>query len=409
MLNRRQLMAGAAALAGTQVSRAAIAQPAPIRIGILSVKSGALATGGRQMEDGFQLFLKERGNVIAGRTIELYVADTGGQPALAKTRAQELVQRSNVHMIVGPVAAFEALAINDYLAEAQIPFICSSAAAEDLTQRKLNPWFVRTSSTSAQPCHPLGEYAAKELGYKKVITIADDFAFGQEQTAGFQRVFEANGGSVANKLWAPLNAADYGSYISQISGVDAVFAAFSGANGLRFLRQYNEYGLKGRIPVISAMTTVDEGVLHTMGDEALGIVSAGWYSAGLDTPHNKSFVEQLRKVTGVDPGFYSVGAYSAGLALEAALKSVGGKAEDKQGLIAALKKAEVMSDPRGPWKFDQYGNPIQNIYIRKVERKDGRLVNTVIKTYEQVSQFWTYSPERFLAEPVYSRNNPTKI
>ncbi len=111
-----------------------------------------------------------------------------------------------------------------------------------------------------------------------------------------------------------------------------MFAAFSGANGLRFLRQYNEYGLKGRIPVISAMTTVDEGVLHTMGDEALGIVSAGWYSAGLDIPHNNSFVEQLRKVTGVDPGFYSVGAYSAGLALEAALKSVGGKAEDKQGL-----------------------------------------------------------------------------
>lgn len=409
MLNRRQVLAGTAALAGSQLAMPALAQSTPIRIGMLSVKSGALATGGRQMEDGFQLFLKQRNNTIAGRAVEFIVADTGGQPALAKTRAQELVQRSNVHMVVGPVAAFEALAINDYLAEAQIPFICSSAAAEDLTQRKLNPWFVRTSSTSAQPCHPLADYAAKELGYKKIITIADDFAFGQEQTAGFQRVFEASGGSITNKLWAPLNAADYGSYISQISGVDAVFAAFSGANGLRFLRQYNEYGLNGQIPVISAMTTVDEGVLHTMGDEALGIISAGWYSAGIDTPHNKSFVEQLRKVTGVDPGFYSVGAYSAGLALEAALKSIDGKVENKQGLIAALKKAEIANDPRGPWKFDQYGNPIENIYIRKVERKDNRLVNTVIKTYDQVSQFWTYQPERFLAEPVYSRNNPTKI
>ncbi|CDZ55199.1 ABC transporter substrate-binding protein [Neorhizobium galegae] len=409
MLNRRQVLAGTAALAGSQLALPALAQSTPIRIGMLSVKSGALATGGRQMEDGFQLFLKQRNNTIAGRAVEFIVADTGGQPALAKTRAQELVQRSNVQMVVGPVAAFEALAINDYLAEAQIPFICSSAAAEDLTQRKLNPWFVRTSSTSAQPCHPLADYAAKELGYKKIITIADDFAFGQEQTAGFQRVFEASGGSITNKLWAPLNAADYGSYISQISGVDAVFAAFSGANGLRFLRQYNEYGLKGQIPVISAMTTVDEGVLHTMGDEALGIISAGWYSAGIDTPHNKSFVEQLRKVTGVDPGFYSVGAYSAGLALEAALKSIDGKVENKQGLIAALKKAEIANDPRGPWKFDQYGNPIENIYIRKVERKDNRLVNTVIKTYDQVSQFWTYQPERFLAEPVYSRNNPTKI
>ncbi|UXN66636.1 ABC transporter substrate-binding protein (plasmid) [Phyllobacterium sp. A18/5-2] len=409
MLNRRQVLAGTAALATAQLALPAKAQAAPIRIGMLSCKSGALASGGRQMEDGFTLFLKERNNTIAGRPVDFIVADTGGQPALAKTRAQELVQRSNVHIIVGPVAAFEALAINDYLAEANVPFLCSSAAAEDLTQRKLNPWFVRTSSTSAQPCHPLGDYAAKELGYKNVITIADDFAFGQEQTAGFQRVFEAGGGAISSKLWAPLNAADYGSYISQISGVDAVFAAFAGANGLRFLRQYNEYGMKDQIPVISAMTTVDEGVLHSMGDEALGIVSAGWYSAARESPENVRFVEQLRKVTGVDPGFYSVGSYSAGLALEVALKSIDGNAEDKSALIAALKKVEITADPRGPWTLDTYGNPVQNIYIRRVERKGDRLVNSVIKTYDQVSQFWTYNPEQFLGEPVYSRNDPTKI
>lgn len=409
MVRRRQLLKGTAALAAAHVARPAWSQSTPIKIGLLSVKSGALAAGGRQMEDGFNLFLKERGNKIAGRDVELIVADTGGQPAQAKTKAQELVQRSGVHMVVGPVAAFEALAINDYLQEAQVPFICCSAAAEDLTQRKLNPWFIRTSSTSAQPCHPLGEYAANDLGYKTVATIADDFAFGQEQTAGFQRAFEGNGGSVSLKLWAPLNAADYGSYISQFAGVDAVFAAFAGANGLRFLRQYAEYGLKDQIPVISAMTTVDEGVLHSMGDEALGIVSAGWYSAAIDNEANKKFVAALRGVTGVDPGFYSVGAYSAGLALQKALTSIGGKAEDKQALLAALKKVDVSDDPRGPWRLDQYGNPVQNIYIRKVERQDGRLVNTVVKTYDDVTQFWTYPPETFLKEPVYSRNDPTKI
>lgn len=192
MLTRRQALAGTAALAMT--SRSALAA-APLRIGMLSVKSGALAAGGRQMEDGFRLFLRERGNRIAGREVEFIVADTGGQPALAKTRAQELVQRSGVHVVVGPVAAFEALAISDYLQEAGVPFLCASAAAEDLTQRRLNPWFVRTSSTSAQPCHPLGEYAARDLGYKRIIAIADDFAFGQEQTSGFQRAFEAAGGN----------------------------------------------------------------------------------------------------------------------------------------------------------------------------------------------------------------------
>ncbi|MDS7594177.1 ABC transporter substrate-binding protein [Agrobacterium tumefaciens] len=402
-------MLGTASLATMQMAQPAWSQSSPIRIGMLSVKSGALAAGGRQMEDGFSLFLRERGNTIAGRPVELIVADTAGQPAQAKTKAQELIQRSGVHMVVGPVAAFEALAINDYFQEAQIPFICCSAAAEDLTQRKLNPWFIRTSSTSAQPCHALGDHAAKELGYKRIATIADDFAFGQEQTAGFQRVFEAGGGSITTKLWAPLNAADYGSYISQLSDVDAVFAAFAGANGLRFLKQYNEYGMKDQIPVIAAMTTVDEGVLHSMGDEALGIVSAGWYSAALDTPENTKFVSALRGVAGVDPGFYSAGAYSAGLALEKALTEIGGKAEDKNALMAALKKAVIPNDPRGPWRVDAYGNPVQNIYIRKVERKDGRLVNSVVKTYDNVTQFWTYPPEAFLKEPVYSRNDPTRI
>lgn len=406
MLTRRQALAGTAALAMT--SRSALAA-APLRIGMLSVKSGALAAGGRQMEDGFRLFLRERGNRIAGREVEFIVADTGGQPALAKTRAQELVQRSGVHVVVGPVAAFEALAISDYLQEAGVPFLCASAAAEDLTQRRLNPWFVRTSSTSAQPCHPLGEYAARDLGYKRIIAIADDFAFGQEQTSGFQRAFEAAGGTIQNKLWAPLNVADYGSYIAQISDTDAVFAAFAGANGLRFLRQYAEYGLKQKIPIVAAMTTVDEGVLHSMGDEAAGIISAGWYSAALPGDANQRFVAGLRKETGVDPGFYSAGAYSAGLALESALASIAGKAEDKQALIAALRKVDIANDPRGPWRLDPYGNPVQNIYIRETQRRDGRLVNTVIKTYENVSQFWTYKPAAFLTAPVYSRSNPVKL
>jgi branched-chain amino acid transport system substrate-binding protein len=194
--------------------------------------------------------------------------------------------RSGVQVVVGPVAAFEALAINDYLQEAELPFLCCSAAAEDLTQRRLTPWFVRTSSTSAQPCHPLGDYAAREIKYNKIVSISDDFSFCQEQTSGFQRTFEATGGTLVNKLWAPLNVADYGTYISQIGEPDAVFAAFAGANSLRFLRQYSEYGLKAKIPLVGSMTTVDEGVLLSMGDEAIGIISAGWYSAALPSEAN---------------------------------------------------------------------------------------------------------------------------
>ena len=381
------------------------AQPEPIRIGFLTVRSGALAAGGKQMEEGIQLFLKERNNTIAGRKVELVIAGTGGNPAQAKTKVQELVERSKVHVVIGPLAAFEAIAIDDYIRQTRTPTVSCSAAAEDLTQRKPNPWFVRTVGTSAQPNHALGEYAAKTLGYKRVAIIADDFAYGHETAAGFQRTFEDNGGKVVQRLLPPLNVPDYGSYIAQIKrDVDAVYAGFAGANGFRFLRQYREYGLK--LPVLGSMTTADEGILRQMGDEAIGVVSGGWYSAAIDSPENKRFVAAVNKEYGADPGYYTLGAYSAGALVEAAARALKGKVEDKDAFMKALRNPGTVHDPRGEWKLDEYGNPVMPAYIRKVERRGGKLVNTVVKTYPAVSQFWTYDPKQFLANPVYSRDFP---
>jgi branched-chain amino acid transport system substrate-binding protein len=378
-----------------------------IRVGFLTIKSGALAAGGKQMEDGLRLFLKERNNMIAGRKVELIVADTGGQPAITKTKAQELVEKDKVNVIIGPLAAFEALAIDDYIRRSETPIISPSAAAEDLTQRKPNPWFVRAVGTSAQPTHALGEYAAKDLKYKRIAIIADDFAFGHELSAGFQRTFEENGGKIVQKLWSPLNVADYGTYISQIKpDVDAVFAGFAGGNGIKFLKQYKEYGLQGKIPVLGAMTTVDEGILKSMGDEALGVISSGWYTASLNNANNKKFVAEMNRDYQQDPGYYSVGAYSSALMLEQALKDVKGKIEDKQAFMAALRKVQLASDPRGNITLDALGNPVMDIYVRKVVRANGKLVNSVVKTYPQVTQFWTYKQSDFLAAPVYTRDYP---
>lgn len=396
----------AAVVAGSLALPAAAADE-PLRLGFLTIKSGALAAGGKQMEDGLRLFLKERNNMIAGRKVELFVGDTGGQPAITKTKAQELVEKNKVHVIIGPLAAFEALAIDDYIRTSETPIISPSAAAEDMTQRKPNPWFVRAVGTSAQPHHPLGEYAAKTLGYKRIAIVADDFAFGHEIASGFQRTFEESGGKVVQKLWSPLNVADYGTYIGQIKpNVDAVFAAFAGGNGIKFLKQYNEYGLKARIPVLGAMTTVDEGILKSMGDEALGVVSAGWYTATIDNPSNKKFAAEILKDYKQDPGYYSIGAYGAALMLEEAAKAVNGKVEDKARFMAALRNVQVPNDPRGAIKLDALGNPIMDVYIRKVERKNGRLVNSVVQKYPAVSQFWKYGTKEFLASPVYSRDYP---
>lgn len=394
-------------LAGVVSASALAAESDPIRVGFLTIKSGALAAGGKQMEDGLRLFLKERNNMIAGRKVELFVGDTAGQPAVTKTKAQEMVEKNKVQVIIGPLAAFEALAVDDYIRSTETPTISPSAAAEDLTQRKPNPWFVRAVGTSAQPNHPLGDYAAKTLKYKRIAIIADDFAFGHEIAAGFQRAFEDAGGKVVQKLWSPLNVADYGTYIGQIKpDVDAVFAAFAGGNGIKFLKQYNEYGLKAKIPLLGAMTTVDEGVLKSMGDEALGVVSSGWYTATIDNPNNKRFVSGIRRDYQQDPGYYSVGAYGAALMLEEALKTVKGKIEDKTAFMAALRNVQVASDPRGTIGLDALGNPEMDVYIRKVERKEGRLVNSVVQVYPKVSQFWTYGRAAFLTNPVYSRDYP---
>jgi branched-chain amino acid transport system substrate-binding protein len=403
----RPILIGAAvfAVAAAWLPASSLAQSDPIRIGFLTVRSGALAAGGKQMEEGIHLFLKERNYTIAGRKVELTIADTAGNPALAKTKTQELVERNKVHVVIGPLAAFEAIAIDDYIRQTRTPTVSCSAAAEDLTQRKPNPWFVRTVGTSAQPNHALGEYAAKTLGYKRVAVIADDFAYGHETAAGFQRTFEDNGGKVVQRLLPPLNVPDYGSYIAQIKrDVDAVYAGFAGANGFRFLRQYREYGLK--LPVLGSMTTADEGILRQMGDEALGVVSGGWYAAGIDSPENKRFVAAVNKEYGVDPGYYTLGAYSAGALVEAAARAVNGRVEDKEAFMKALRNPGTVRDPRGEWKLDEYGNPVMPAYIRKVERRGGKLVNAVVQTYPAVSQFWTYDPKQFLSNPVYSREFP---
>ena len=400
MLDRRTALLGTGALLAAP---AAYAQAGPMRIGFLTVKTGPLAAGGIQMEQGLTLYLKERNTMLAGRPVELFTADTGGVPANARTKTQELVERNNVSLIIGPLAAFEALAIDDYTKEKQIP-VMSVAAAEDITQRKPDPWFVRCTSSSAQCAHAMADYCAHELGYKRMATIGDDIAYGQEQNAGFQQVFEQAGGKVVQKLWPPLNAPDYGTFVAQLNaGIDGVFMSFAGSNGFRFFKQYKEYG--GAIPIVGGMTAVDEAVLQQMGPDAEGMLSANWYSAQLDTPLNKQFVAGMQRDYKVDPGYYAAGTYVSAAVLEAALQKIGGKIEDKQALIKALRENTVET-ARGPVRFDRFGNVVGNVYIRKVTRVGGRLVNAVVKTYPDVSQFWTYDQAEFLKQPVYSRDYP---
>ena len=403
LARRSFIKRGAGAALAASLPLPAIAQDKPVKIGLLTVKTGPLAQGGLQMEQGINLFLKQRGHKLAGRKAELVVGDTGGNPAGTKTKAQELIERDKVDFIVGPLAAFELLAITDYVAQQKTP-ILSLAAAEDMTQRKPNPYFVRASATSAQAMHPLADYAAKELKYKTVITVTEDFAFGYEQMGGFQRVFEDLGGRVAKKLWPPIVTPDYTPYLAQLSGVDCVVAGFAGSNPLKFMKQYKDQGLT--LPVIGGSVAFDDALLKSFGDEAVGAISCSAYTADLDTPSNKRFIEGMVADYQNIPGIYAAGLYLNGMVAEAALEKTGGKTDDKEAFIAAMRAVSLTDTPRGPFRFDHFGNVIGNFYIRRCERKDGKLVNTTIKTYKDVSQFWTFDEKWFLAQPVYSRDYP---
>src|SRR5690242_4841418 len=406
-ISRRQFVSG---VAGAGAASLAGAHPAfgqssePIRIGLLAAKTGPLASGGIDMDLALMMFLKERNNTLAVRKVELIVADTAGVPATARTKAQELIEKNNVHFLVGLLAAFEALAIAAYPSEKEMPTV-SVAAAEDMTQRHPSPSFVRPTSATAQCAYPLADYAAKDLKYKKIVTIADDFAYGHEMCAGFQRGFEDAGGKIIQKIFTPLATPDYGSYVAQVKSADAIFLGTAGSNGFRFLRQFIEYGLKDKMAVIGGMTALDESVLRNMGDEALGILTTSWYSAELDNPLNKAFAPSFRKQFKYDPGYYAASTYVSGQVLEAALKATKGNAEDKKALMAAIRGSDAQT-VRGLVKFDEFGNVIGNVYIRKVTKSDGRLVNSVIKTYPDVTQFWTYDKTAFLKNPVYSREYP---
>ena len=383
------------------------AQKGPIKIGVISPMTGGAAQAGKDMTNGMQMWLDENGGQMAGRKVELIIEDSQGQPNIALTKLQKLVERDGVHVLVGELFAHIGYAMAPKVDEYRIPMLYPVIAADDLTQRKPAKWVVRTGWTSSQPSHPFGEYAAKTLGYKKIVTIGIDYAFGWEAIGGFQKTFEENGGQIVQKLWAPLNTTDFAPYLSQVKrDADAVFALMVSGSALRFPKQYQDAGLKAKLPLIGGGTTFDEFVLPSLGDEAIGGMTPLQYSAALDTPINKRFVAEYRKKYGKVPSYFSETSYTSTRWIAEAAKAVGGDVENREKFLEALRKVEIPDSPRGPVKLDAHGNPIQNIYVRKVEKKDGELWNTVIHTVPAVSQFWKYRPEEFLKQPVYDRNFP---
>jgi len=382
-----------------------------LRIGYIAPTTGIFAQVGKDMVDGFQLYLEQHGNKLGGMDVKFIVEDDQGKPDASVTKAKKLVLQDKVHMFIGGLLASSGYALAPVSTAEKTLYISSVASADDLTQRQLSkyPYFLRTSWTSSLPHHPLGQWAC-DNGHKKAVIIAADYAFGYEVAGGFQKAFEDCGGKVVQKIWPPLGTKDFGPYIPTIKAdADAIFTVMVGPMALQFPKQLRGAGVKTKI--LGSGVSYDEFVLPFMGDEVIGDVSALHYSAAIDTPINQTFVKAYRAKFGKVPGYYSENNYSTAMWLDQAIAKAGGKYPGPEAFIKIMQSIKLDA-PRGPVELDDMRNPIENVYIKKVEKKKmfgyekDELWNTVIKTYPKVGQFWTYGKDKFLAQPVYSRDFP---
>jgi branched-chain amino acid transport system substrate-binding protein len=381
-----------------------------LRLGFIAPMTGIFAQVGKDMVNGFQMYLDEHGGKLGGMDVKFIVEDDQAKPDLGVTKAKKLVLQDQVHMFIGGVLASTGYALAPVSTELKTIYIASIPAADDLTQRQASkyPYFFRTGWSSSQPHQPLGQWACDQ-GYKKIVTIGADYAFGYESVGGFQKAFEDCGGKVIQKIWPALGTKDFGPYIPTIKAdADAIFTLMVGPMSLQFPKQLRAAGYKK--PIVGGGTSYDEFALPFMGDEVIGDVSALQYSAALDTPKNAAFVKAYRAKYGKVPSYFSESNYSTALLIDEVIKKAGGKWPGPEKFIE-MASAEKLDTPRGPVSFEDR-NPVQNIYIKKVEKKKmfgydkDELWNTVIKTYPAVSQYWTYGKDKFLAQPVYSRDFP---
>ena len=381
-------------LAILAVGPAALAQAPkePIKIGLLNALTGPLALNGSEINEGVKLYWEdEMANQVAGRPVRLIVEDTEAKPDVGLTKTRKLVEFDRVHVILGPVSSAVAVAIRDYLSERKVPLIITQATANALTAEKASPTIFRSAMSSYQQEAAGGYYVAAKLGHKRIAVVALDYVAGHEQAEGFIKTFLESGGQSVERVYFPLGTVDVAPYVTKIQSkaqdFDAVVGILWGPSAPQWLKAWQEYGLKGKLPLLTLGETVSESYLRSVGDAALGIVSWFTYSPVLDTAENKRFVQAFNKKYGKDPVYNNHLGYLAGKVGGEAMKAVNGNVEDQARFLDALRRVRFEA-PGGAFRFDDKQNAIIPTYIRRVEKVGGRLQNTVLDVVPDVDQFW---------------------
>lgn len=387
-----------------------------IRIGTIGPITGWATIFGQGALNGVNLALEEHGNAFNGVPIKVFSEDTKADVEVMRTKMDSLKNRDKVHVIIGPSLGHEGMAAVDWGARnPDVPMLIGYSAPEDITMRKATNSVIRPGWTGAQVIFNFGQYCAKDLGYKKVIIVGQDYSYPWDQAAGFIRGFLENGGEKVERIWHPVEAVDFSSIMAKLMGMskeyDAVLNNSGGAQVVAFFKQWKQFGLDKVYPQILGQANVPiVSMLTELGDSSLGVYSSLHYYDGNPSEANQKFRENYKKKFGQYPDVIAVQGYDAMNVAFKAMEAIDGQVDDTEKFIAALRQVKMGADesPRGPFYFDKYANPVQNIYIKKVVKKDGMLMNEAVKTYENVSQFGPYADiaEKYMAAPATTRDYP---
>ena len=383
-MHRRPLLAAVALAAAALCAGSVLAQDTAFKIGLILPMTGQQASTGRQIEAAVRLYMAQNGDTVAGKKIQLILKDDTSVPDVTKRLAQELVVNDKVNVLAGFGITPSALATAPIATQSKTPQVVMAAATSSITEA--SPYIVRTSFTLPQASVALADWAPKN-GIKKVVTLVSDYGPGIDAEKFFKERLSFNGGQVTEALRVPLRNPDFAPFLQKVRDgkPDALFVFVPSGAGAAVMKQFLERGMdKAGIRLIGTGDVTDDDQLNDMGDGALGVVTSHHYSAAHPSALNKKFVEAFGKANkGMRPNFMAVGGYDGMRVIYEALKATKGSGGG-EALLAAMK-GQIFESPRGPMFIDaQTRDVVQNIYLRKVEKKDGQLYNVEFDVIKDV-------------------------
>ena len=378
----------------------------PIRIGFLSPMTGPVPLAGEDAQFGLELFLELNDYQVAGRPVEYVLADTGCNPDDAIAQARRLVDVEDVDLMIGPLCGSEAEPVAGVSEDSGVPLFINIAGGGEVTQPLTKETVLRLGGTSSQGGHPFGQWLYEEAGCRDVFAFGTDYTHGHETLLGALYTFEEAGGNVLDVQWHPFGTTDFGPILGAIpGGTDCVVPVAAGVEQPILLEQWFDFGLDEQYDVHSPFWLASD-TLPDMDERAVGLVgNSVLWAEGLDTPEAVTFVNEFAERHGYAPAIYAEYTYSTAKWVFEAIEAIGGNVEDTEALMQAVRDTQIVA-PRGPLYLDDHGNPVQNVYITHIEMVDHPVLgevkmNVPVATYEEVSQFWTWEPDEFIARMPY--------